>query len=263
MTRASRYDPARRPGAPYAGPWVPDERGTLDRQRAATARSILACPAEIDLLVDGVATVLDGDAHAAFGVHDLRGSPAFVCDPASDLAEAASAGRSALLTLASGLGGPTSPERRDALVLAGRLEVVGQERCECCAQPHTVVGVRLNFVLLTRGGDAEHVETQERVPLPHFASPEHGLNPGFLQRTVEHAVAHHQDELRRAVSVGSQTPMAEVVGVHLTDLTPHGVVVAWADPEGAHRVALDFTRPARTPAELADLLRRELHAGLG
>lgn len=263
MTRVSRPDPSRRPGAPYAGPRPPEEQRDRDHEFAAAARSILACPAEVDLLVDGVATVVDVEAHAACGVRDLDGSPAFVCDPGSDLARAAAAGRSALLTLASGLAGPTSPARRDALVLAGRLEVVGLERCGCCALPHTVVGIRLDFVLLTRGGDAEHVEAQHRVPLSHFASPLHRLNPGFLQRTLEHAHAHHQHELRRAVSVGSETPMGEVVGVHLSDLTPRGVMVAWADPEGAHRVALDFTRPARTPAELADLLRRELHAGLG
>lgn len=251
MTYVSRPEPA-----PQLDPQQ------LGHRLAATARSILACPAEIDLLVDGVATILDDESVGGFGVRDAHGSPTFTCRDGSDLALAAVEGRSALLTLASGLGGPTSVDRGDALVLAGRLEVLGQERCECCAEAHTLVGVRLNFALLTRSGDTHDLEQQHRVPLEDFGSPVHSLNAGFLQRTAEHANAVHQDELRRAVALSSDTRMGDVVGVRLTALSPRGVTVAWVDTEGAHRTTIDFTRPARTPAELGDLLRRELHAGL-
>ena len=57
------------------------------------------------------------------------------------------------------------------------------------------------------------------MPLPHFCSPIHDLNRGYLQRSVEHANNCHQDELRRAVSTTAGTPMKEVVGVTLTNLT--------------------------------------------
>lgn len=230
---------------------------------AAVARSILSCPAEVDLLVDGVSTTLDaGDDTAALGLQDVHGAPTFSCPPDSELARAGALGRSALLTVASGLGPTGSAERGDRLVLAGRLEVRGTEECACCGESRDLVALVLNFVLLTRSGDAERSEEQRRVPLEHFRSPAHHLNRGFLQRSVEHANDHHQDELRRAISLSSGVRLADVVGVRLTGLSTRGVEVGWVDVTGAHRTVIDFPRPARTTAELGELLRRELHAGL-
>lgn len=237
-----------------------ETRSDDEHRLAATARSILSCPADVDLLVDGVAAVLEADD--VVGVQDVRGSPILSCRPDAELAMAAAAGRSALLTLASGLGVPGSAERADSLVLAGRLEVRGREQCRCCAETRELVGLQLNFALLTRSGDAREPAQQRRVPLTMFGSPAHHLNRGLLQRSTEHANDCHQPELRRAVSLSSGTRMADVVGVRLTALSTRGVVVGWVDTHGAHRTRIDFPRPARTGAELGDLLRRELHAGL-
>ena len=232
-----------------------------DPQRlAAVARSILSCPADIDLIVDGVATLLDGED--VLGLHDVHGTPTFACAVDSDLAEAGVLGRSALLTITSGLGPRGSLERSDTLVLTGRLEALGAQACECCAETRQVVGLRLNVVLLTRTGASPQDEQQFRVPVEHFASPVHHLNRGVLQRSVEHANDCHQDELRRAVSLTSGVRLADVVGVRLTGLSPRGVEMAWVDVEGAHRDLIHFPRPARTVGELGDMLRRELHAGI-
>lgn len=246
--------PTTRPGSTLSDP----------HQLAATARSIVSCPAEIDLVVDGVATVLDEDdtgGAGMLGLHDVHGAPTFTCVPGSELARAGELGRSTLMTIASGLGPVGSPERTDSLVMAGRLEVAGTEDCACCGETRVVVSLRLDFVLLSRRGEADD-EQQHRVPLEHYRSPAHHLNRGFLQRSVEHANDHHQDELRRAVSLSAGTRMADVLGVRLTGLSTRGVEVSWVDPEGAHRTRIDFPRAARTTAELGELLRRELHAGL-
>jgi hypothetical protein len=231
---------------------------------AAAARSILACPASVNLVVDGVPELLDGRDDV--GMQDTHGTPTFLCPVGSPLAEAAGAHRSALITVESGLGLPGAAERRDTLTLAGRLEVRDRQQCDCCAEVRDLVALDLNFVLLARypatprpGG---RPETQHRVPLDQFRSPAHDLNRGYLQRSVEHATNCHQDELRRAVSTTADTPMVEVVGVTLTNLTAGGVEIRWVDLTGAHRSVVTFPRPAGTMAELGDLLREKLHAGL-
>jgi hypothetical protein len=231
---------------------------------AAAARSILAGASSVSLVVDGVPRVLDGGDD--LGMQDVHGTPTFLCPVGSALAAAGARHRSALVTVESGLGLPGTSERRDALTLAGRLEVRERRRCDCCAEVRDLVALDLNFVLLARypgqpaaGG---RPESQFRVPLEHFRSPAHDLNRGYLQRSVEHANNCHQDELRRAVSTTSETPLAAVVGVTLTNLTAGGVEIRWVDVSGAHRSVLRFPRAAGDVAELGELLRDRLHAGL-
>jgi hypothetical protein len=99
-------------------------------------------------------------------------------------------------------------------------------------------------------------------PVAALCSPEHHLNRGFLQRSVEHANGCHQEELRRAVSTTSGTRLSDVVGVTLTGLTPRQVEVQWVDLRGSPSQVLVFRPAARNTEELGELLRRELHAGL-
>ena len=199
-------------------------------------------------------------------MQDAHGTPTFLCPVGSPLAEAAADHRSALITVESGLGLPGAPERRDTLTLAGRLEVRDRQLCDCCEEVRDLVALDLNFALLARypttPGPGGRPESQYRVPLDEFSSPAHDLNRGYLQRSVEHANDCHQDELRRAVATTAETPMVEVVGVTLTNLTAGGVELRWVDLTGAHRSVLTFPRQAGSMAELADLLREMLHAGL-
>ena len=88
------------------------------RQLAAAARSILSCPADVSLVVDGVDDLLaDRDE---LGMSDDDGRPMLVCPTDSPLAEAAAASRSALLTVASGVG-------TGALELPGRQAHPGRQ----------------------------------------------------------------------------------------------------------------------------------------
>ena len=228
-------------------------------QLAAAARSILSCPADVNLVVDGVDDLMaDQDR---LGMVDDDGRPVLACPASSPLAEAAGAGRSALLTVTSGLG-PAGSRTRDArLTLAGRLSVAGHEDCDCCGEQQVRVAIELSFVLLSRTLPGAP-EQQYRVPLEQFASPDLRLNRGFLQRSVEHANACHQDELRRAVAMTSGTRMGDIVGVRLGDLHAHRVEVVWVDTEGAHSRTIEFGRTARSSEELGELLRDRLHAGL-
>lgn len=234
-------------------------RGRADHRRlAAAARSVLACPADVHLVVDGVDDVLaDG---ADLGMQDLDGEPTFSCPAGSALALAARGRRSALMTLASGLGTPGSPDRDARLTLTGRLEWRGPAECPCCSEPREVVVLVVNVVLLGREGAPRG--TQVRVPVEDFSAPGLSLNRGFLQRSVEHANGAHQQELRQAVATRTGTRLTDVVGVSLADLSPTGVDLTWVDPDGAHLTRLGFPRAAHDPVDLGELLRDTLHAGL-
>ena len=230
--------------------------------QAALARSVLGCPAELRLDVDGVdapAAPEDGlpDADGPL-LQDVDGRPVLSCDPGSPIAAAAVEGRAARLDVVSGLGRAGSPERSLRLSLTGTLAAEGLEDCGCCDRVRTRVALRLTEVVLDHGTGRPAVP----VPVDAFTSREHVLNRGFLQRSAEHANACHQDELRRAVATLTGDRPAAVGGVQLTGLRPDGVEVQWVDAEGAHSRVLAFRRAATTAAELGELLRQELHAGL-
>lgn len=238
------------------------DAGRTDVHRlAAAARSILACPADVHLVVDGVDDVTAGLGDAHLEMQDHGGRPLFACPADAALAIAATDGRGALLTLHSGLGRAGSPDREATLTLSGRLEATGLEECECCTEIRMRVLLRLDFALLSRAGQGPG-EARIRVPLAAFASAAHDLNRGFLQRSVEHANRCHQDELRRAIASRTGTRLGDVVGVHLTGLRPDGVVLQWVDTTGSRESRLAFPRPARSTSDLGELLREELHAGL-
>lgn len=86
--------------------------------------------------------------------------------------------------------------------------------------------------------------------------------PASLHVAVGHANDCHHEELRRAVSLGTGTRPGDLLAVQLARLTADGVQVQWVDRDGAHLQEVRFPRPARDLAELRDLLRRTLHAGI-
>jgi hypothetical protein len=223
---------------------------------AALARSILSCPASVELTVDGLAHPLEDDER--MGMQDAGGVPAFLCLPGGALAGAATEGRHALLTLRSGL---REASEWDVLALAGTLRSSGAEACGCCRDTRERVVVDVTFVVLARSA-AERGAERRRVPLAEFRSPAHQLNAGYLQRAAEHAALCHQDELRRAVASRTGTRIAEVVGAQLTALTAGDARLEWVDTTGAHRATLPFSRTARSAEDLGDLLRAELHPGI-
>jgi hypothetical protein len=229
---------------------------------AADARSILACPSAVSL-------VIEGEEHAVgerddLGLSDHRGTPTFLCPATSAVARAAAEHRSALLTVTSGLGPRGGRQRGDTLTLAGRLERTGAEHCDCCDELRHVVSLNLSFILLARPEDpaAGVPDRQLRVPLDEFRSRAHHLNRGHLQRSVDHANDCHQEELRQAVGTGTGTRPGDLLGVRIARLTPSDVVIQWVDDSGAHEQVVAFARTARDLSELGEMLRRGLHAGL-
>ncbi|MFC7493496.1 MULTISPECIES: hypothetical protein [unclassified Nocardioides] len=228
---------------------------------ANDARSILACPATVSLVIDGEEHAVGEDER--LGLTDHRGTPTFVASAGSPVARAAASHSSALLTVTSGLGPGGSQARLDTLTLAGRLERTGFEHCDCCDEMRHVVTLDLNFVLLARPTLTPGApDRQLRVPLDAYRSREHHLNRGHLQRSVEHANDCHEAELRQAVALGSGTRPAELLGARIARLTPAGVTVQWVDATGAHERSIAFPHTARDLAELGELLRRSLHAGI-
>jgi len=88
------------------------------------------------------------------------------------------------------------------------------------------------------------------------------VTPDQLTRSAEHANLCHQAELRRAVAAFTATPLGDVIGVQLVDLTCDGVAIEWVASDGAHRRQLRFQRPATSMQDLGEQLRRELHPGI-
>ncbi|CAB4721995.1 unannotated protein [freshwater metagenome] len=223
---------------------------------AAEARSILSCPRGVSLVVDGCEHLLE---HEHIGMQDLGGLPTFSCLPGSTLAAAGADRRGALVTIESGLPRQAA-DGTTTVTVSGRLSTRGVEHCDCCDEERHVVVLEPGYVVLTRTADTR--PRQLRVPLELFRSPAHHLNRGYLQRSVEHANDCHQDELRQALSRSTGTRPDLVIAVQLADLTPSGVQLSWVDHSGAHRTRIAFPRPARSTAELGEMLRRELHAGI-
>lgn len=222
------------------------------------ARSILACPAAVDLVVDGYPHV---GADSELGMRDQEGTPTFWCRPGSLMARAAQARCGALVTFASAVGAEGSPERGATLTVTGRLSTQGTEACTCCGELRLDVALDLDFVLLAHTA-GERAGQQARVPLRAFRSPEHTLNRGYLQRSMEHANDCHREELAQVVGRTTGREAEQLLDASLSDLTVHGAELTWIDVDGAHRTSLWFSRPARTTEELALLLRHELHAGI-
>ncbi|CCH77420.1 hypothetical protein BN12_1940001 [Nostocoides japonicum T1-X7] len=223
---------------------------------AAEARSILSCPAQIGVTIDGVlARFIDG-AHIAARED---GRPTFACHPDDPLVDAARCGSAAVLTVRSGVTGGWSEEA--TVIVTGRLLPSGRFECDCCDAVREQVDVDpATVVLCVPDGDGR--QTRIQVPLDAFHDPAHGLNRGYLQQSTTHLNMCHQRELRLAVGALAQLHLADIAGVTLSDLHPDGVVIGWVTLDGAHRRELRFSRAARTVTELGELLRFHLHHGL-
>ena len=224
---------------------------------AALARSILSCPAEVDLVVEGVPHPLADDARLP--MQDLAGVPTFACSPGGALARAGADRLPVVVTISSGLGDARSPLRQlraTSLALAGRLRLEGRELCECCAELRDRLVVDLDLVALVRG------TTRTAIAVEDFLDPALQLNAGYLQRAVEHANSHHAEELRHAAAARTGVRPRKIAAAHLGALTPRSVELSWITADGGNRTVLRFPTSARTPDQLADLLRRALHPGL-
>jgi hypothetical protein len=227
---------------------------------AGEARSILACPGDAELAVDG-----EPEAAAASEDLDLDGTgpePLFRCRPDAWLALAAGCQRGAVLEVTSGLGAPGAPGHRPALTVVGHLETRGREHCPCCVEQREVVALVPDLVLLERppaGPPGWRLPLPKlRVPLAAFRADEHLLNRGYLHRSTRHANDCHQDDLRRAAARLAGRPLMEIGGAGIGALTRTGLRLQWLDREGAHEADLAFGHHARTAEDLGDLIRSAL-----
>jgi len=214
---------------------------------ARTARSILACPDEVELVVDGVPHPLDG---ASLSLSDWSGTPVFVCASGCSLSRAGTQRRNALMAVTS------SSVEGACLVLAGQLRRAGVNACTCADGAHDLVAVDLSRVLLTRG------EQRLAIDLEEFENPTLQLNAGFLRRSEQHINLDHGDHLRHAVAqrLGLRPP--EVGGAQLRRLTVLGAELHWVTDEGGASTTLRFPRAARDADELGAYLREVLHPSL-
>ena len=217
-------------------------------EHAAAARSILACPAGVELSIEGCPEVLAEEAPQ--GVHDWAGTPLLLCVPDGRVAHAGKGGRAATMALASGL------SAGETLHLSGRLRWVTTDWCACCDTSRERVVLDLDEVRLQRDG------RRIALPVPAFAHPALQLNAGLFRRTEQHLNECHGDHLRAAIANHTGTPVHDVVGVQLVGLSARRVTLRWVDLDGAGSAEVLFARAARDPEDLGDQLRRALHPEL-
>ncbi|GAA1929980.1 hypothetical protein GCM10009737_34830 [Nocardioides lentus] len=230
--------------------------GTADPvELAGIARSTLSCPASASMVVEGTEHLLDGDG---LSLSEIDGVPTFWCHREAPVAQAAREGRSALLRVTSGVpdpdGGPGA-----TVVIAGRLT---EERSGGCCEDARVVSLAPSLVVVLDPHAPDDADRRQTVPLDCYRDAAHRLNEGYLRRALRHANECHGAELTEALALATGAPRSEMIAASLDHLTPAGVEVCWIDLDGAHTRTVWFSRVARTPVELSNLLRRELHAGL-
>ena len=100
------------------------------------------------------------------------------------------------------------------------------------------------------------------VDVARFRDRRHVLNPGYLQRTAEHANEAHELELRAATASTFGVPLQSLLAASLLRVDASGVDVSWLDDAGGHTERLDFLRTVSSPQELGAALRSHLHAGI-
>ena len=225
----------------------------IPAEAALLARSVLSCPASITLRVGGQQEPVADEAHDM--TSDVHGSPVLSASTDSALLAAAQEDAIGVVEVASGLDAPTSGGARLDLFLQGRLAQRGSG-CQCCGDPRALVALEVSRVTLFRD------DRPVPVDLARFRDRGLVLNPGYLQRTAEHANEAHERELRAAAASTFGVPLQSLLAASLLRVDTAGVDVSWLDDAGGHTERLDFLRTVSSPQELGAALRSHLHAGI-
>jgi hypothetical protein len=220
---------------------------------ARYARSVLSCPEAITLRVSSQARTLDDEDYEV--TCDIHGAPVFSASDASALLTATRSGATGVVEVTSALATAASGGHRLELYLQGALVRRGTG-CTCCGDPRSLVALEPSRVTLFCD------DRPVTVDVARYRDREHVLNPGYLQRTAEHANDAHEQELRTALTATLGLPLQTLLAASLVRIDPSGVDVSWLDDAGAHVQRLDFLRTASSPEELGAALRSHLHAGL-
>lgn len=220
---------------------------------AQLARSVLSCPESITLRVDEEREALMGEPYDV--TCDVHGSPVFSASAGSALLAAARSGAGGVVEVSSGLGGGVAADPRLDLFLQGRLTQRGSG-CQCCGDPRALVALEVSRVTLFRD------DRPVPVDIGLFRDRGHVLNPGYFQRTAEHANEAHELELRSAMASTFGVPLQSLLAASLLRVDASGVDVSWLDDVGGHSQRLDFLRTVSSPQELGAALRSHLHAGI-
>ena len=222
-------------------------------EAAGLARSVLSCPDSVVLRVDEDREALMDEAYDV--TVDVHGSPVFSASEGSALLVAARAGAVGVVEVTSGLRPQDTGHARLEMFLQGRLAQRGSG-CQCCGDPRALVALDVSRVTLFRD------DRPVPVDLHRFRDRRHVLNPGYLQRTAEHANEAHELELRSAMASTFGLSLQSLLAASLLRVDPSGVDVSWLDDAGGHLQRLDFLRTVSSPQELGAALRSHLHAGI-
>lgn len=218
------------------------------------ARSIVSCPEAFELVVEGVPLLDPGILHGVGNTGIIR----LLSTPDSDLTRCATIAPPALMYLDSGL----HDWRHHSLAIVGELHLMGDNTHTDGVSDAAYVEIDLvpsRVVMMGPIGQSTLGERGEsEVPLPEFRSRAHELNAGYLQRAAEHANRCHQQDLRRTIAKGLGCQITDIGGVEIHHINRRSAYVDWLDSAGATRRLVQFSRPAATPDDLANLLIEQL-----
>jgi len=210
------------------------------RRTASLARSVLDCPGEVRVRVDGDVRGETSDAYLQ--LHDELGRPVLVCSLDETLALEAGSCVRVDLKVTSALPG------EEALALSGRLLWARRETCQCCWETRDVVAVEIGRALLESGTSTLPIDPRA------LLEPGLELNEGFFWRSQAHVNLAHAEELRDAVSARFDVSRASLIGAQLVGLDPSGVEIQWVTDAGARAERLPFPVLATTTDEVRTLL---------
>jgi hypothetical protein len=202
-------------------------------------------------------------------VIDDNGKALIRCPSGSAVAQAASAGRPAILVLAP------NPSFGVRLTLSGRLGLIEGTNgravgglCAACragriasGTADIVVGLRVVHVGAACPRERPGVLSEARtVPNGVYADAEPDLFAAGIPRLVHHINEHHGELVRRLAAHTVGVPRSQLAAASVTDLTAGQASLCWLDESGAHQAVLPFAQLAPTLKQLAATWRACLTA---
>lgn len=219
---------------------------------ARRAREALAHCGGGSLHIHGVDDGMHGQATDVL-LYDDGGRPTFLCAPDSAVTSAARDGRTAVLQVVPP---PQAWDGMTALVLTGRLRVVGREEVD--GAPVEVVGLDIASVVVEHDDPLAPTVSQVEVSLDSYRGALPDLLATAAQRIVRHTNNYHGADLREYVASLRGVPVTEIAAAEIATMDVQGMDVRWLDRRGAHTAHIVFPEPADSPGTLGARLRDTL-----
>ena len=225
------------------GPWSGESLNRL----AGRARWALTEGTDATLLVAGLGEL--GAVGAEVLLHDHCGKPVLVCPSTTQALWGA--GRTALLSVATDLGGP-APVR---VIFTGQLSFLEEQQPD---SDTVILALALTQVVLATAELTPGPVVQQVIPLELYWQAVPDPLAEQADSIVRHTNRHHEPQLRDFPAEQIGVPSDRIAAAALARLDRAGALLTWIDLDGAHELDIPFLRQADSPQALGCLLREHL-----